>query len=472
MRAKKWLKRLYLAFLIPAVSNLPLLVWELLYGSRRFGNLPEAGGISPQAIPARAVPAWAVAPVVILLVGLWLYFNIVPFRDKNRPGRRLTVMRGGRTLGYSALYGMLVQCFIFLHTYPRLIANGCSAGILIGNAICAVVLLFVMLWNGILRMFLTSARLRVRMRVLMLLAMWIPIVNIGVLLHAMKLVAAEYDFGCYKEHVRSIRAESDICRTKYPLIMVHGVGFRDLKYFNYWGRIPGELTRYGATVYYGNQEAFGTITYNAEDIRKKILEVMKETGCEKVNIIAHSKGGLDARYAISKLGMTPYTASLTTLSTPHHGCRFVDYAVRLPEGFYRLVAKYFDHAFAKFGDKNPDFYTATHQFSTEESRKFNESVPDAPGVYYQSYATKMHDCFSDPLLWLPYCLIKPLEGDNDGLVSTESAKWGEFKGVFESKGHRGISHGDIIDLKREDYKGFDVVECFVQMVSELVKLGF
>ena len=57
-----------------------------------------------------------------------------------------------------------------------------------------------------------------------------------------------------------------------------------------------------------------------EDIKKKILEVIEKTGCEKVNIIAHSKGGLDSRYAISILGMDKYTASLTTISTPHRGC--------------------------------------------------------------------------------------------------------------------------------------------------------
>ena len=93
----------------------------------------------------------------------------------------------------------------------------------------------------------------------------------------------------------------------------------------------------------------------------------RETGCGKVNIIAHSKGGLDARYAISKLGMAPYVASLTTMNTPHRGCRFVDYACGLPEGLYRLVASCFDRTFLRLGDRNPDFYTATHQFSTWES---------------------------------------------------------------------------------------------------------
>lgn len=38
---------------------------------------------------------------------------------------------------------------------------------------------------------------------------------------------------------------------------------------------------------------------------------------EKVHIIAHSMGGLDARYAISSLGLDQHTISLTTVGTPH-----------------------------------------------------------------------------------------------------------------------------------------------------------
>ena len=69
--------------------------------------------------------------------------------------------------------------------------------------------------------------------------------------------------------------------------------FRDLRYFNYWGRIPRELARYGADIYYGNQEAFATVAYNAGDIYRKIQEICRETGCEKVNIIAVSYTHLD-----------------------------------------------------------------------------------------------------------------------------------------------------------------------------------
>ena len=461
MRWKRALKHVAMVLLIPVFMNIPILVYG--YGDMILSDNPY-----------RLWPAIGGPVGFTIFFVFWLWVNILPYRDKNCPGIRLLIMRGGCTLALYSLYGFLFELLLIVFTYPRFWNRPevIPTAVLIGNGIYAAAVSFILLWNGILRMFLLSVRLRLGTRVLMILAMWVPLVNIMVLLYAVRVVMAEYDFTCFKESVRQVRQESDMCKTRYPLIMVHGVGFRDLKYFNYWGRIPRELTRYGATVYYGNQEAMGTIAYNAGDITRKVREVMAETGCEKVNIIAHSKGGLDSRYAVSRLGLGDCVASLTTVCTPHHGCRFVDYACRLPEGLYRFVAWCLDGSFRRFGDQNPDFYTATHQFSTAASRQFNLEVPDVAGVYYQSYASVMGNVLSDLLLWVPYCLIYPLEGPNDGLVSVESAKWGEFRSVFTSKKLRGISHGDMIDLKREDYKGFDVVECFVQIVSELAAKGF
>ena len=136
------------------------------------------------------------------------------------------------------------------------------------------------------------------------------------------------------------------------------------------------------------------------------------------------------------------------------------------------LAGCFDRTFLRFGDRNPDFYTATRQFSTAESARFNKETPDDPQVYYQSYASRMKYPWSHLLLAFPWCLIRLLEGENDGLVSTDSAKWGEFRGVFRNKWMRGISHGDMIDLKRQDYKGFDVAEAYVQIAAELKEKGF
>jgi triacylglycerol lipase len=403
---------------------------------------------------------------------LWVRLNIFPVLDGRKASPRLKMMIGGKIITYRGLYSFVAQVVVFILGYTRLDHMNVPNTVVIASSIYAVSIVFILLANGVLRIFFTSKRLRLTRRLIMLFTMWIPFVNVIVLILACRLVNAEYDFECYKVVKREARVDTNICKTKYPIVMVHGIFFKDFKYFNYWGRIPNELIRNGATIYYGNQEAAGTVMNNSHEIKDKILKVIEEIGCEKVNIIAHSKGGLDARYAISMLGMEEHVASLTTMNTPHRGCKFVDKACKLPDRLYKFVAKCFDKSFRKVGDKNPDFYTATRQFNTNYSKEFNEQVKNSTKVYYQSYTSKMKNMFSDTLLMITYCLTKPLEGDNDGLVSVESAKWGDFKGLICNKKHRGISHGDIIDLKREDYRRFDVVEGYVKIVSELKEMGF
>lgn len=450
---RRWVSRFWLMISLPCVLNLVLILNQMQ--AREIGNLLLYLLLSA------------------VLLGNYLGLVFLPARDRIRTGLRARIMIGGGRLIYGGLYTMAVQIFLFVRLYfGHTWSMPPGPAVLTVNAVLACIGCFLLLSAGVLRIICTSRRLGIVRRLVMLLTMWIPVVNLLVLLYACRLVYEEYDHERDRAVLRDLRVDSEICKTRYPLLMVHGVGFRDLRYFNYWGRIPRELKRNGATIYYGNQEAFGTIVYNAGDIRERIIEIMKETGCEKVNIIAHSKGGLDARYAVSKLQMGEYVASLTMMNTPHRGCRFVDYACRLPDGLYRLAALYFDTVFGKMGDKHPDFYTATHQFSTAESERFNQEVKDVPGVYYQSYTSKMKHPWSHLLLSIPYCMIKPLEGENDGLVSVESAKWGEFQGVFSNSRTRGISHGDIIDLKREDYRGFDVIETYVQIVARLKEMGF
>jgi len=410
--------------------------------------------------------------IIFFVLYIWIKVNIVPHIRKQIANIRLRVMLGGRSLVFYGLYVTFIQIIIYLigiKTIPNL---SIPKHIFIVDSIIMILNIIILLANGMLRILCTSRRLNIVKRFIVAFWSLIPIINIFMFFYACHIARIEYDHECYKVINNDARVDSQVCKTKYPLVLVHGVGFRDLKYINYWGRIPKELIRNGATVYYGNQEAWGTVEYNAKDIKNKIMDIVKETGCEKVNIIAHSKGGLDARYMISKLDMGDYVASLTMMSSPHRGCKFVDIACKLPDKIYKAIARFFDKRYRSFGDKNPDFYTASRQFSTYHSKKFNEEIKDVEQVYYQSYASVVKNIVSDYIVAIPYILVKLTEGENDGLVSIESAKWGEFKGVLQNKRRRGISHGDIIDLRREDYKDFDVIEKYVEIVSELKNKGY
>ena len=110
---------------------------------------------------------------------------------------------------------------------------------------------------------------------------------------------------------------SNECCLKYPLLMVHGMGFRDRKHLCYWGRIPKVLESQGANVFFGHQDAVGSVEGNADIIAKSLDEVLKITGAPKVNILAHSKGGLESRYLYNH-GYSDKIASITTIDTPHH----------------------------------------------------------------------------------------------------------------------------------------------------------
>ena len=190
-----------------------------------------------------------------------------------------------------------------------------------------------------------------------------------------------------------------------------------------------------------------------------------------MNIIAHSKGGLDSRYLISGLHMAPYVASLTTICTPHRGSMLVDLLMKLPDFLYRGICGLMDRYFGMLGDRAPNAYVASRQLSCAWAQEFNRRYPDSASVYYQSYASMMKCGASCWLLSIPYWILKLLDAGSDGLVTEESARWTNFRGTLKNTYLRGISHGDMIDLAREDYKGFDVMEFYIHLAEGLKGRG-
>lgn len=274
---------------------------------------------------------------------------------------------------------------------------------------------------------------------------------------------------------RGIRMEELL---KYPVLLVHGMGYRDNRYLNYWGRIPARLEEMGCQVYYGGQDSNGTVETNGAHLAQRIQEIIKQTGAPRLNVIAHSKGGLDMRYTISSLQMSRYVASLTTISTPHHGSLTVDRLLRLPEPLVRLAAGCWDIWLRICGDKDPDAYEVFHSFTTQAAESFNRSNPDAPDVYYQSYAFVMKHIWSDMFMILPAAVVRFFEGPNDGLLTPQSVMWTNFRGVIKSSSHRGISHCDEVDMRRRRLTRrqgagiSDITDLYADLVKDLRDRGF
>ena len=451
----KNVRRAVYSLLLAAAANTLPLAWLLC--AKRF--IPSAG--------------WLLPP----LAAGFLWVSLRPI-SKTGPTQRIQRLAEGcellRLFAAACCVTLCVQAGWF---WSVLSATGSRDGLVpavILDLILAVLTLCATFWNGMIRVYLTSVQLGIKHRVLAALCGWIPLVNLWYLIKIIRICRNEVEFETQKWELDEVRAESEVCKTKYPLLMVHGVFFRDFRYLNYWGRIPKELIRNGATVYYGQQQSAAAVEDSGKELAERIRQIVEETGCEKVNIIAHSKGGLDSRAAIAHCGMAPYVATLTTINTPHRGCIFAEYLLgKVPQAARLKIAAAYNAAMKQVGDPNPDFLAAVTDLTESACLRRNEATPDAPGVVYESvmsYCKKaQHGKFP---LNMTYPIVKHFDGLNDGLVSVESAKWGERFTLLEPEGKRGISHGDVVDLNRENIRGFDVREFYVKLAAGLKRRGY
>lgn len=192
-----------------------------------------------------------------------------------------------------------------------------------------------------------------------------------------------------------------------------------------------------------------------------------------MNIIAHSKGGLDCRYALSELGTHPFVASLTTINTPHRGCRFADYLLtKIPGNQQQAIAAAYNGTLRRLGEPSADFMAAVRDLTEEACLRRNEVLKDMPEVYGQSVGSKLRYPSGGRFPLNFSCrFVKNFDESNDGLVGAASFAWGEDYQFVQAEGKRGISHGDMIDLNRENFAGFDVREFYVQLVSALRERG-
>ena len=414
--------------------------------------------------------------LILALIFLWI--NIFPVFFGLRPVTgRLRICASGCELLAVFLGSATLSIVFFLCGVFSLLPFGNPVQeprFWIINSVIVILLESVVFWNGIIRVYTASEQLGIRIRVVGIVCGWIPVANLIALGWILLTVNREVNFENNRILRNEARKEERLCATKYPLLLVHGVFFRDFRYLNYWGRIPKELEANGAVIYYGNHQSAAAVSDSAQEIAARILQIVEETGCEKVNIIGHSKGGLDTRAALNLPGVAEHVASLTTVNTPHRGCEFADYLLnKISSKKQQGIADMYNAALKMLGDHEPDFLGAVKDLTAASCGDFNESTPDVPGVYYQSVGTRQNKAVSGRFpLNFTYLLARHFDGPNDGLVGEKSFPWGQDYQYLTVKGNRGISHGDMIDLNRENIPEFDVREFYVQLVHQLKEKGF
>jgi len=240
-----------------------------------------------------------------------------------------------------------------------------------------------------------------------------------------------------------------------PVVLVHGLmGFDQIgrgpfrqQYFRH---IPQRLERMGVTVFRPRLAAASSVAHRAA----MLVEAVRALPARRVNVIAHSMGGLDARYAVSSLGLSDRVASITTIGTPHLGTPIADLGTEVlgeKLGLRRVLSA--------LGIELQVFYDLT----TARLAEFNEKNKDVHGVFYASVVAAIDPKVRRvPAMLIPsHMFLRDRAGPNDGLVPASSQRWGEVLREVVA------DHWAEIGWSRH----FDAAEFFAELVRELGNRG-
>ncbi len=263
-----------------------------------------------------------------------------------------------------------------------------------------------------------------------------------------------------------------IVRTAYPVVFMHGFGLlAGMRRGGHLYPAAAHLRMHGVVAYAPNVAPYNTVSFRAEMWMDRLRHVLTETGSSRVNIIAHSMGGLDARYLISARHMHSEIASLTTISSPHRGTHIAEFILNQPERVREALADLADWLGTRaVVDGEADFRTAIAELTPRHMfEHFNPQVPNHPDVRYRSYggvAGKGTTIAINPFLRLGNTILYNSEGPNDGIVSLESAKWGVFSGTVRA------DHASQVGLNFGTGTRFDSNEFYLQIVRDLAADGY
>lgn len=255
-----------------------------------------------------------------------------------------------------------------------------------------------------------------------------------------------------------------------PIVLAHGLaGFRSVSTVDYFYRVPAALRADGRRVFVTTVPPWGSVPVRAEHLARQLDMILRRTHAPRLHVIAHSMGGLDARYAISKLGFGGRIASLTTVGTPHRGTVVADGYGALNFGPTHFIQDFGADVWSRTVngiEKGSDTQGLAKDLSARFAAVFNAEVRDDPRVRYYSFAGRTLGAsgtgicdeaewpnpdetdIAPPALVTTAVLLSGLDPrdpiPNDGLVQVRSARWGIFMGCLPADHMKEVGHPVLI----------------------------
>ena len=241
----------------------------------------------------------------------------------------------------------------------------------------------------------------------------IPLISI------ISLIITSTFFGAFVQ-ISFVTAQSD---EALPVLLIHGYNVGP-EVWTHWVdqlRLDGFIAK---AVYFQNDDDCGSSESHAFQLEEIVEQFKAETNSDKINIVAHSKGGLDARLYLANDPFNDSIEKLIMIGTPNHGSPLATGSLYIPPFIYPLWQDFVcwpavydlipgsDATMAPIND-NTLYYTIAGDWS--------------PYVYFNFFYP-----LSDPSCpqsnWLPFerygnvAIVEP----DDGVVPLWSAAPNEF----------------------------------------------
>ena len=207
------------------------------------------------------------------------------------------------------------------------------------------------------------------------------------------------------------------------IVLAHGLfGFGDLlpgalsflPSVHYFNGVADHLRDNGHTVIEPQVNPIGSIQSRGDQLAGKILKQTSPN--DRVHILAHSMGGLDARHAITNRNdLVHRVATLVTIGTPHRGSPVADAVVNGAGPLFENIPDFLKQKLQQNAG-------ALHDLTTGACIPFDQATPDAGGVRYINVAGDSSLGGDELLLFKLAAEIGRITGEtNDGVVTKGSA---------------------------------------------------
>ena len=224
--------------------------------------------------------------------------------------------------------------------------------------------------------------------------------------------------------------------TRYPVVLMHGFGaLANILQSGVLHEEAMHLRARGVWAYAPHVNPYDTIGVRAAAWADRLARVLDETGADRVNLVAFSSAGLDARH-LARDGWADRIASLVTVSTPHRGTALADYVLDRPERLRVWALGVMDFlGRAAYESAPPHAEAAIAELApaaVEARFPPDETIEGTWCASFASHAGKGTDVPVYPPLVVPNRILHGLAGRNDGIVPTASMGWGERLGVLDA----------------------------------------